>query len=207
MPLSKLEKANWLRVIEAYDKLPLLRIPMRLNEEDPADISPLYQICEPIEINPEGLKEAKKIVEKMVELMQGYYEITGAGRALAANQIGITKQVVIFFEHSGMTEEFINPEIVWKSDEKNLHWEMCMSGASLGVDVVRPSEIKVRWYDLKGEVHEREFKEFDSRRMQHEIDHLKGLVCYNTEGSIHATLGYELDPDKFKDPKLRPVVI
>lgn len=205
MGLLKIEIQTLKDNIKAYSSLPLVRLPIVLFGQKKEETSVLYQKCERIKIGKEGLKVAREVAKKMADVMRRYKKITNAGRGLAANQIGISKRIVLFMDDDGSIEIFINPKIIGKSNEKNLYWEMCISGASLGVDVVRPANVRVSWYDLKGKRRERDFSGFDARRMQHEIDHLDGKVCYNTKGTIHETLGYSINPNEFKAQEIRAI--
>lgn len=204
MAITLGEKKALLSNITALEELPLERISAVIGAHKPQKVSPLYRKCAPIEITKAGLIEAREIIVKMTFALKRYRAITKTGRALAANQIGIQKQVVVFLHPNGRTLHYINPKITKRSGKQNTYWEMCMSGAPLGVDVVRPETIKACWYELDGKKYEKELKDFDARRMQHEIDHLNGKVCYNTEGTIPNTLGYSLNPQEYLHQELRP---
>lgn len=191
--------------IAVLKELPIERIPGVLEGEKPEGISVLYRKCKPVKLTSEGLAKAKKVVKKMAATLKHYRQITETGHALAANQIGENLAIAIFLDSEGQVTPFINPKITWRSKKKNIYWEMCISGIPLGVDVVRPAKVKVRWYDLKGRKHEELFADFDARRIQHEIDHLQGKTCYHTEGTIYSTLGYNPDSKVYMNQKLRPV--
>lgn len=193
--------------IVALRELPIERISGVLAGQDPKHASTLYRKCKEVKLTKKVLAQAKKAVQKMAEILKRYREITGTGRALAANQIGEDFAITIFLDLEGQVTPFINPKITWRAKEKNIYWEMCISGAPLGVDVVRPEKVKVRWYDLKGKRHEELFADFDARKIQHEIDHLQGKTCYHTEGTVYSTLGYSFDPKVYMNQKLRPFKI
>ena len=205
MALTPEARASLQASIEAQDRLPIVRIPAIIGGKKSEDVSILYRTCTPVEITPEGLNEARTIVDEMTLVLKTYREITQTGRAFAANQIGIDRMIVIFLHPDGTVFSYINPEITWKSEERNIYWEVCMSGSPLGVDVVRPASVKVHWYDLDGNEHHELLEGFDARRMQHEIEHLDGKVCYNTDGTVHSTLGYGLDKSAYMKQELRPV--
>lgn len=203
MALNTKEEKTLLKEIEVLKELPIERIRVVLVDQQHQEVSSLYKPCKKIEISQEGLKESEQIIEEMTRVLKRYREITGMGRALSANQIGINKAVVIFLDQDGSVTPFLNPKIIWRSKKKNVYWEMCISGTPLGVDVIRSESIKVRWFDLDGTQHVKLFESFDARRMQHEIDHLDGRVCYDTERTIHSTLGYALDPQSYMNQTLR----
>lgn len=205
MSLTPKAKQTLLANISAIEELPIERIFGILGGVDPKEISPLYRPCQSIELTPPGLQEARAIIAKMGSVLKRYRELTSTGRALAANQIGIEKAITIFLSPDGEIIPYLNPEITWASHEKNVYWEICVSGSPLGVDVVRPASVKVRYYDLYGKHHQKLFNEFDARRLQHEIEHLEGKVCYNTDGTVFSTLGYGLNPAEYMNQQLRPM--
>ena len=205
MALTKEAKKALLADITAQEELPIEKIPAVIDGKKSDEVSPLYRVCSPIKITSEELKKAGEIITKMASVLERYREIIGTGRALAANQIGIEKQVVVFLHPDGTFYHYLNPEITERSEEKNIYWEMCMSGAPLGVDVIRPTTVKIHWFDVEGKEYEKELSGFDARRMQHEIDHLHGKVCYNTDGTSLNTLGYSYNPQDYLKQKLRPV--
>ena len=97
--------------------------------------------------------EIRKLVEDMFETM---YEAPGIG--LAAIQVGVPKRIVTM-DLSKKDEDkaqrvFINPEVVWSSDEKNVHEEGCLSIPEYYEEVERPAQVKVRFTDLHGKAHE-----------------------------------------------------
>lgn len=202
--LTPVGKQTLLAHVAALEELPIERIIGVLGGGDPKEISPLYRICQPVALTVEGLEEAGIVVDKMEQVLKRYREITSTGRALAANQIGVEKAITVFLSPEGEVVPYLNPEITWMSPEKNIYWEMCISGSPLGVDVVRPASVRVRHFDLEGNQHEELFEGFDARRMQHEIEHLSGKVCYNTDGTLFTTLGYRLNPAEYMNQRLRP---
>lgn len=204
MAITPEAKNTFESLIMALGQLSLERMPEIIGIER-KDASILYCPCEPVELTPESLRDAGTVVNEMVEILKKYREITKVGKALAANQIGISKAIIVFLNQDKSTQYFLNPKISWESEEQNLYWEMCISGTPLGVDVQRPASIKVTWYDLEGKNHEDLLEGLDARRMQHEIDHLYGEICYNTKGTKHETLGYGLNPSVYMNQKLRPV--
>lgn len=114
-------------------------------------------------------KELEQLVASMAETM---YAAPGLG--LAANQIGILKQVFVFDEGSGLMA-YMNPEIIEAEGEIEED-EGCLSVASIQVPVKRYEKIKVRAQTLDGEEHIIEAEGFTARILQHEIDHLNGKI-------------------------------
>lgn len=119
--------------------------------------------------------EVKKLIEDMFETM---YDAPGVG--LAAIQIGVARRVVTIDATRGDEEKkpmvFINPEIVSVSEETDSKEEGCLSIAEFYEEVERPSAVKVRYMDEKGKTQEIEADGLLARALQHEIDHLNGIL-------------------------------
>jgi peptide deformylase len=117
----------------------------------------------------------RKLVEDMFETM---YDAPGIG--LAAIQIGIAKRVVTMDlskkEGSHEPQVFINPEIVWASPDKATHEEGCLSIPEFYEEVERPSAVKIKYLDLDGKTHEEEAAGLFATCIQHEIDHINGVL-------------------------------
>ena len=132
----------------------------------------LRQVSEPVKKVDAGVR---KLVEDMFETM---YDAPGIG--LAAIQIGTPKRVVTLDlakkEEAKNPQVFVNPEIVWASDEKAVYEEGCLSIPEYYEQVERPSEVKVRFMDLDGKVQEIKADGLLATCLQHEIDHLNGVL-------------------------------
>jgi len=119
--------------------------------------------------------EVKKLVADMFETM---YEAPGVG--LAAVQVGVPKRVVTIDATRGEEERqpfaMINPEILWASDEKSVLEEGCLSIPEYIDEVERPAKIKARFLDLDGRTIEVEAEGLFARVLQHEIDHINGVL-------------------------------
>ena len=70
----------------------------------------------------------------------------------------------------------INPELLWVSDELSVYNEGCLSIPEQYAEVERPARCRVRWLDETGATHEEEFDGLMATCMQHEIDHLDGIL-------------------------------
>ena len=119
--------------------------------------------------------EIRTLVADMFETM---YKAPGIG--LAAIQVGVPKRIVTMdlSKKEGDTNPrvFINPEIVWSSDDKSTYEEGCLSIPEIHEDVDRPARVKVKFLDLDGERHEEEAEGLYATCIQHEIDHLNGVL-------------------------------
>lgn len=132
----------------------------------------LRLVSRKVEAIDEGIR---KLVEDMFETM---YDAPGIG--LAAIQIGEPVRVVTM-DLAKKDEEkaprvFINPEITWSSEDKNVHEEGCLSIPEYYEEVERPAQVKVRYLDLEGKAHEEAADGLFATCIQHEIDHLNGVL-------------------------------
>ena len=137
------------------------------------------------------------LVKDMEDTMQAH---NGAG--LAAPQIGIMKRVVIFgskqpsenprypnVEHVPFTV-LINPQITVLSNSKQGMWEGCLSVPGMRGYVERSDHIHVQGFDIEGNVIDQEVSGFHAIVMQHECDHLDGIL-YPMKLSDHRMFGFE----------------
>jgi peptide deformylase len=132
----------------------------------------LRTVSKPVdEITP----EIRALVEDMFETM---YEAPGIG--LAAIQVAVPLRVITMdvAKREDETEPhvFINPEIVWRSDERSVYEEGCLSIPEVHEDVERPAKVRVRYLDLDGKPHEDEAEGLYATCIQHEVDHLNGVL-------------------------------
>ena len=117
---------------------------------------------------------------KIIRLVDDMFDTladSGNGLALAAPQIGVQKQVVVW----DMEDEplaIFNPEII-ESDGEWLYDEGCLSIPGLYVEMLRPKLVLVRGVDIDGNVVELEADELEARMFQHEIDHLQGVLMFD----------------------------
>jgi peptide deformylase len=119
--------------------------------------------------------EIKTLVEDMFETM---YDAPGIG--LAAIQVGVPKRVVTMdlSKKEGEPEPrvFIDPEIVWASDELSVYEEGCLSIPEIHEDVERPAKVRFKYLDLDGKSQETEAEGLFATCIQHEVDHLNGVL-------------------------------
>ncbi|HEX2371643.1 MAG TPA: peptide deformylase [Solirubrobacterales bacterium] len=123
----------------------------------------------PVSEFDEGLRDE---IERMVELMR---DAIGVG--LAATQLGIMRRLLVFQAGpDAPATPLINPEIEWISDEFATAEEGCLSLPGVVVDVDRPLHIRVRGQDAGGDAMSIEASGLEARVLQHEIDHLDGVL-------------------------------
>ena len=153
----------------------------------------------------EAVGEVNAAVKGQIDRMFAtMYDAPGIG--LAANQVGITNRVFVMdcapdcWEYgderdgakiiksayrSGEGDDgepdkhplvMVNPEIVWSSEDKSVFQEGCLSIPQQYADVVRPAQVRVKYVDYDGTLQEQEFSGLPSHCVQHEIDHLDGVL-------------------------------
>jgi peptide deformylase len=139
--------------------------------------------------------ELKTLVADMFETM---YAANGIG--LAAIQVGVPLRVLVIdlqpedpdaepeectahgghkHTHQPLKKEprvFVNPEILDPAEDLNIYQEGCLSVPDIYADVERPKACRVRWQDLDGNVHEQEMEGLLATCIQHEMDHLEGIL-------------------------------
>ena len=170
----------------------LICAPMAIREILEVPDPRLKTVSTPVEIFDEDLKT---LVADMFETM---YAAHGIG--LAAIQVGVPSRVLVIdlqpededaepeecTEHGGHSHThrplkkepriFVNPEILDPADELNTYQEGCLSVPEIYADVERPKTCRVRWQDLEGNVHEEEMDGLMAVCIQHEMDHLEGVL-------------------------------
>ncbi len=133
----------------------------------------LRKVADPVQAFDD---ELTRIVEAMYQRM---FDSHGLG--LAAPQVGLRRRILVINEGSNPEEPehnvtLINPRIVSRDGEKTTHEEGCLSFPEIYAEVVRPERCTVEAFDLRGEPLRREFSGFLSRIVQHEFDHLEGIL-------------------------------
>jgi peptide deformylase len=120
------------------------------------------------EFGPELEQEA----ERMVAIMHG-----AMGVGLAATQLGVLRRMLVFQAGpDAVARALVNPVIEWLSDDLETAEEGCLSLPGVGLDVERPLHARVRGVDTRGEPVLLEASGLEARVLQHEIDHLNGVL-------------------------------
>jgi peptide deformylase len=132
----------------------------------------LRLVSEPAQAND---PELRRLVDDMFETM---YEAPGIG--LAAIQIGVAKRVIVMDlakkDDPKEPRVFVNPQVLWRSDEKTLYEEGCLSIPEFYEEVERPAKVRVKFLDVTGAEQELEASGLMATCLQHEIDHLDGVL-------------------------------
>jgi peptide deformylase len=130
----------------------------------------LHKVAKPVAVVDERIR---KLVADMAETM---YAAPGVG--LAATQVDVHERVIVI-DVSETHEElrvFINPEIVWSSDERKIAEEGCLSVPGIYDNVERAEKVRVRALNERGESFELDCEGLLAVCIQHEMDHLLGRV-------------------------------
>ena len=132
----------------------------------------LRLVSEPVKTVDAGVRA---LVDDMFQTM---YEAPGVG--LAAIQIGVPKRIVTADtakkDEEKRPQVFLNPEVVWSSEDKATYEEGCLSIPEYYEEVERPTQVKVRYMDIDGKTQEIEANGLLATVLQHEIDHLNGVL-------------------------------
>ncbi len=116
--------------------------------------------------------ELRAEVERMIAIMRD-----GMGVGLAATQLGVLRRVLVFQAGSdSVPTGLVNPEIEWLSDELVVAEEGCLSLPRVAMDVERPLHARVGGRNVEGEPVTIEASGLEARVLQHEIDHLDGVL-------------------------------
>ena len=119
--------------------------------------------------------ELRLLVEDMFETM---YEAPGIG--LAAIQIGVPKRVIVMDlakkDEPKEPRVIINPQLLWRSEERRIYEEGCLSIPEFYEEVERPAMVRVKFLDVTGAEQELEASGLLATCLQHEIDHLDGVL-------------------------------
>ncbi|MFA5355520.1 MAG: peptide deformylase [Candidatus Paceibacterota bacterium] len=135
----------------------------------------LRKKCEEVE---EITPEVKKLIEEMVLVMG-----KDKGMGLAAPQVGISKKIIVFETGNGVTA-LINPKITKRGEKQFIDSEGCLSFPDLWIKIKRPEKIEVEALDITGRKIGLAASMMVSRVLQHEIDHLNGILFIDRLGLL-----------------------
>jgi peptide deformylase len=144
----------------------------------------LRKVAAPVEAVDEAVRALA------ADMLATMYDAPGIG--LAATQLGIMRRIFVMdCSAEGEPAEpmvFLNPEVLWSSEETVTAEEGCLSIPDVFDDVTRPARVRLRWLGLDSETHEAEFEGRRAVCVQHEIDHLKGRLFVDYLGSVKRTM-------------------
>lgn len=148
-------------------------------------IRPIIEVPDPLlrQISTPVDKVDDDIRALIADMFDTMYDAPGIG--LAAIQVGVPKRILVIDLQEPKEEGgegvkdprvFINPEILEESDQDVPYTEGCLSVPDQYAEVDRPDRIRARWLDEKGEAHEEEIEGLLATCLQHEMDHLEGVL-------------------------------
>ncbi|EIM75416.1 peptide deformylase [Nitritalea halalkaliphila LW7] len=133
----------------------------------------LYLTCEPVEEADWEL--LVDWIAQLREAMQDVRRRYGFGRGIAAPQLGILKRLIYIEIEEPLV--LIKPTVVTLSEERFTLWDDCMSFPNLLVEVERHRSITLSYLNLEGQQCETTFQDDRAELVQHEFDHLEGILC------------------------------
>ena len=144
-------------------------------------------VTEGDEILRKECKEVKEVNDRIRETMADMLETMRSqlGVGIAAPQVGIMRRMFIAEPAEDEVYYMINPVILEYGEETSVDCEGCLSVPGLVGMVERPTHIKIEALDLEGKKQVYEFDDFHARVMQHEYDHLNGILYTDKAFDIH----------------------
>ncbi len=137
-----------------------------------ADLAVLKKVSAPVETVDDDLRH---LMDDMLETM---YDAPGIG--LAAIQVGVAKRVIVMDlakkDEPPAPRYFVNPEILWASEETGPWEEGCLSVPDIYDDVERPIQVRLKYLNYQGDAVEEDADELYAVCIQHEMDHLNGVL-------------------------------
>ncbi len=120
--------------------------------------------------------DVKELIGNMKETM-----VSANGIGLAAPQVGVNLRVIVIRMNDESIQELINPSIIWFSGDSFPFKEGCLSIPDHYVEVIRPERIGIKFMDINGKYRKWKLKGLEARVVQHEIDHLDGVLMTDYE--------------------------
>jgi peptide deformylase len=159
-------------------------VPVMKNNFVPPNSLILIQKAHEVTLEEIDSGEIDVAIEKMFGV--GYGEQEDVQKpvlvGLAAPQIGIDKRIILVDiaaegrGNTGSLNVYLNPEVIWQSEEENEWYEGCYSTDRVCGIVSRPTKVKIKALNRKGKSVEEAYEGYTARIFQHEIDHLNGKV-------------------------------
>ena len=120
--------------------------------------------------------DVRTLVDNMKETM-----VFENGIGLAAPQVGVNLRVIVIKTLLDEIQEMLNPTIIWSSERRVSMEEGCLSIRGHYVDIIRPYMIGVKFMDIRSKYRKWKLQGLESRVVQHEIDHLDGVLMTDYE--------------------------
>lgn len=133
----------------------------------------LYEVSQPVK--KDELHTLKDVVNDLHDTLMDFRKKYGAGRAIAAPQIGVMKRLIYMYIDSPVV--FINPALMDKSEDMMLVWDDCLCFPDLLVKVERHKSCCISYLDMEWKAQKMGLKGDLSELLQHEYDHLDGILA------------------------------
>jgi peptide deformylase len=145
--------------------------------------------------------ETRDMIRDLADTLAYWRSTTGYGRGIAVPQLGVLQRVIFLQLPGEKPWPLINPEIIKGSAEKIIVWDACLSFLSIFMQVERHRRITVRYQNLDGRT--LEFEAGDKRNLsellQHEIDHLDGILAIDRVTDIKTIITREEFEKRYRD--------
>ena len=145
--------------------------------------------------------EILDLIRDLADTLAHWRSVTGYGRGIAAPQLGVLQRVIFLKLPEAEPWPLINPKIIERSAEKTIVWDACLSFLSIFMQVERHRQITVRYQNLIGET--LEFEAEDDRSLsellQHEIDHLDGILAIDRVTDVKTICTREEFEKRYRD--------
>ena len=170
-------------------------------------IRPVLQLGDPllrqkaVRVADPTAREIHDLIQDLTDTLAHWRSATGYGRGIAAPQLGDLRRVIFLKLPGAAPWPLINPEIIDSSEEKIVVWDACLSFLSIFMQVERHREVMVRYQNLHGET--LEFEAGDDRNLsellQHEIDHLDGILAIDRVVDVKTICTREEFEKRYRD--------
>lgn len=148
-------------------------------------VLPIVEVPDPrLRLVSTSVEKVDDAVRELIgDMFDTMYDAPGIG--LAAIQVGVPKRLIVMDLQEEEDEDgkpiraprvFVNPEILDPAEQKSVYTEGCLSIPDQFADVERPARCRVKWLDEQGEAHDEVFEGLLATCIQHEMDHLEGVV-------------------------------
>ena len=170
-------------------------------------IRPVLQLGDPllrqtaVPVEDPTARHIRTLVLDLADTLAHRRSATGYGRGIAAPQLGVLQRVIFLKLPGAEPWPLINPEIIERSEEKIIVWDACLSFLSIFMQVERHRQVTVRYRNLSGET--LEFEAGDDRSLsellQHEIDHLDGILAIDRVVDVKTICTREEFEKRYRD--------
>jgi len=159
----------------------------------------LREVAQPVE-DPSDPQVAA-LIQDLSDTLAHWRATTGYGRGIAAPQLGVAQRVIFLQLPGEKPWPLVNPQIIERSSEKIVVWDACLSFLSIFMQVERHRDITVRYRDLAGR--QQEIRAGEARNLsellQHEIDHLDGILAVDRIVDIKTLCTREVFEKRYRD--------